>query len=108
MSFAGRFTCLRKQSGLTQSQMAEKIGTHLTQVRRYESGDAQPSLEILKRIALAFNLSTDGLLFEDSERELESELRLRLEAIQKMDEEEQEITLIVLDALILRHQVTKK
>ncbi|RUB20515.1 XRE family transcriptional regulator, partial [Pseudomonas aeruginosa] len=59
MSFTERFLQLRKQHGLTQQQMAETVGIHITQVKRYESGEAQPSLEILKKVATAFNVTTD-------------------------------------------------
>ena len=46
MSFSTRFLQLRKEHRLTQPQMADKMGIHLTQVRRYESGETQPSLGI--------------------------------------------------------------
>ncbi|WP_047686454.1 MULTISPECIES: helix-turn-helix transcriptional regulator [Xenorhabdus] len=104
MSFSTRFLQLRKQHSLTQPQMAERVGIHLTQVRRYESGEAQPSLDILKRIAVTFNVSADWLIFEEEEREPQDELKLKFEAVKQMDEEEQRSVISVLDALILKHQ----
>ena len=68
MSFSTRFLQLRRQHGLTQPQMADKVGIHLTQVRRYESGEAQPSLNILRRIAVTFNVTADWLIFEKGEQ----------------------------------------
>nr|WP_254892003.1 helix-turn-helix transcriptional regulator [Salmonella enterica] len=107
MSFSTRFLQLRKGHGLTQPQMADKVGIHLTQVRRYESGEAQPSLEILKRIAVTFSVSADWLIFEDGEREPQDELKLKFEAIKQMDEEELKSVTSVLDALILKHQARR-
>nr|WP_249535427.1 helix-turn-helix transcriptional regulator [Escherichia coli] len=107
MSFSTRFLQLRKEHGLTQPQMADKVGIHLTQVRRYESGEAQPSLEILKRIAVTFIVSADWLIFEDGEREPQDELKLKFEAIKQMDEEELKSVTSVLDALILKHQARR-
>ena len=107
MSFSTRFLQLRKEHGLTQPQMADKVGIHLTQVRRYESGEAQPSLEILKRIAVTFSVSADWLIFEDGEREPQDELKLKFEAIKQMDEEELKSVTSVLDALILKHQARR-
>ena len=107
MSFSTRFMSLRKEHGLTQPQMADKVGIHLTQVRRYESGEAQPSLDILKRIALTFNVSADWLIFEDGEREPQDELKLKFEAIKQMDEEELKSVTSILDALILKHQAKR-
>lgn len=107
MSFSTRFLQLRKEHGLTQPQMADKVGIHLTQVRRYESGEAQPSLEILKRIAVTFSVSADWLIFEEGEREPQDELKLKFEAIKQMDEEELKSVTSVLDALILKHQARR-
>ncbi|MBD2826781.1 helix-turn-helix transcriptional regulator [Xenorhabdus sp. 5] len=107
MSFSARFLQLRKQHSLTQPQMADRVGIHLTQVRRYESGEAQPSLDILKRIAVTFNVSADWLIFEEEEREPQDELKLKFEAVKQMDEEEQRSVTAVLDALILKHQAKR-
>lgn len=107
MSFSARFLQLRKQHGLTQPQMADKVGIHLTQVRRYESGEAQPSLDILKRIAVTFNVSADWLIFEEGEREPQDELKLRFEAVKQMDEEELRSVNSILDAMILKHQAKR-
>ncbi len=107
MSFSTRFLQLRKQHGLTQPQMADKVGIHLTQVRRYESGEAQPSLDILKRIAVTFNVSADWLIFEEGEREPQDELKLKFEAVKQMDEDEQKSVISILDAMILKHQAKR-
>lgn len=104
MSFTERFSQLRKQHGLTQQQMADVVGIHISQVKRYESNEAQPSLEILKKVATAFNVTTDWLVFEENEREPQDELRLKFETIAQMDEEERRSVLILLDAMILKHQ----
>nr|WP_082919356.1 helix-turn-helix transcriptional regulator [Pseudomonas chengduensis] len=107
MSFAERFLQLRKQHVLTQQQMAETVGIHITQVKRYESGEAQPSLEILKKVATAFNVTTDWLVFEQGEREPQDELKLKFEAVAQMDEDERRSILALLDAMILKHQTKR-
>lgn len=104
MSFSARFLQLRKEHGLTQPQMAEKVGIHLTQVRRYESGDALPSLDILKRIAVTFSVTADWLIFEEGEREPQDELKMKFEAVKQMNEDEQKSVISILDAMILKHQ----
>jgi len=107
MSFPARFIQLRKQHGLTQQAMADATGIHITQVKRYEAGTAQPSLEIIKKIALAFNVATDWLIFEDGEREPADDLKLKFEAVQQMDVDEQKVIKSVLDGLILKHQARR-
>lgn len=40
----------RKRAGLTQPQLAEKVGIHQNSYSRYENGTRQPSFELLIRI----------------------------------------------------------
>lgn len=44
---------LRTKKGLTQFQLAKKVGTHQSAIARLESGDANPSVKLLERIAQA-------------------------------------------------------
>lgn len=47
----------RLRKGLTQSQLAEKVGTRQPVISRLERGEGNPSLETLQRIAGALNVS---------------------------------------------------
>jgi len=55
------------------------FGTHITQFKHYEADEAdeaQPSLDIFRKIIVAFSLSTDWSIFEEGEREPRDELKL--------------------------------
>ena len=41
----------RNKAGLTQKELAERIGTRQSNVSRIENGNSNPSIAILKRIA---------------------------------------------------------
>lgn len=41
----------RKAAGLTQKQLAEKMGTKQANISRFENGNANPSLEFLQKMA---------------------------------------------------------
>ena len=107
MSFPTRFLQLRNDNGLTQQGMADTVDIHITQVKRYEAGTAQPSLEILKKIATAFHVTTDWLIFDDGEREPSDELRLQFEALQGFSPEEKLVAKNVLEGLILKHDANR-
>lgn len=90
MSFPERLAALRKERGFTQQQMADQIGMHVSQLKRYESGASQPTIEVFRRIALALNVSANMLLFEPEERGPDEHLKLQFEAVSKFDEKERE------------------
>ena len=41
----------RKAAGLTQKQLAEKMGTKQANISRFENGNANPSLDFLQKMA---------------------------------------------------------
>lgn len=104
MSFTTRFLQLRKQQGLTQQQMADLTQLHVTQVRRYEAGEAQPSLDAIKKVALAFHVSADWLIFEAEEREPKDNLKLKFEAVAQLNDEEKHVVITLIDSMLLKHQ----
>ena len=53
---------LRKQSHMTQSELAEKIGKGTSTLQKYELGLLEPSIETLTKLSDIFNVSIDYLL----------------------------------------------
>lgn len=104
MSLPTQLIALRKDKGLTQQQMADTIGIHVNSLKKYEAGQAQPSLDALKKIAIALHVSTDFLLFDEHERVPENDLALKLEAVNEMPEDEQMVIREVLESLIIKYQ----
>lgn len=107
MAFSERLGQLRKERGLTQQGLADLAGVHLTQIQRYEAGTAQPTLDVMKKLAIALTASTDWLLFEENERGPNDELKLQFEAVRQFDEEDRKTALEVLEGLILKHQAKR-
>ena len=106
MSFAERIVSLRKQQGLTQQGLSDATGIHVQQIKRYEGGTSQPTAEALKKLALVLHVTSDFLLFEDGERDPEDDLKLRFEAVAAMSLEDQGVAKAVLDAIIVKSQLT--
>jgi len=104
MSIAARLIGLRKDKAMTQQEMADAIGLHVNQVRRYETGSAQPSLEALKKIAVAMSVTIDSLVFADNERGPDEELKLQFEAVSRMSLEDRRAIKALLDGMIIKHQ----
>ena len=107
MDFPERLATLRKERGLTQQALAERVGIHVSQLRRYEAGGAQPTLDVLRRLAVALSVSADRLVFDTDERGPQDDLLLHLEAIQHLDDDEQAIVRTVIESVLLRHQARR-
>ena len=58
---------LRKQKGLTQTDIAEKLDIKRTMISAYEEGRSEPKLASLNILAGVFNVSVDELLNRDIE-----------------------------------------
>lgn len=95
---------LRRERNLTQQEMADAIGVHVNQIRRYEAGATQPSLDVLKKIALTMNVTIDSLVFGEGERDPTDDLRLQFEAVSRMPEEERKIVKALLEGMIVKYQ----
>jgi transcriptional regulator with XRE-family HTH domain len=104
MDFPQRLVQRRKARSLTQQALADLAGTHLTQIQRYEKGEAQPTLEIIRKLSKALAVSADALLFDEDERGPDDLLRLQFEALQQFDDDERQTAQAVLEGLILKHQ----
>ena len=107
MDFPQRLVALRKEKGLTQQALADKVGVHVMQIRRYEGGNSQPTLDVIRRLAIALSVSADTLLFDPEDRGPSDDLRLQFEALAQFDPEARQVAKTVLDGLILQHQARR-
>ena len=60
--FGERLTALRKARGLTQVELARKIGSSQRAISRYETIADRAPAPVLAKLALALGVSTDELL----------------------------------------------
>jgi transcriptional regulator with XRE-family HTH domain len=65
---------LRKEKGLTQSEVAEAMGLDRSTYGKYETGDSIPDLDKLSWLAAYFDVSTDYLLGRSNIKKPASEI----------------------------------
>ena len=102
-----RLAALRKERGLTQQALADRIGGHVQQLKRYEAGSSQPTLEVIRNLATALSVTSDQLLFGKDERGPDEDLRLQFEAVSRFDEEEKRVVRSLLEGMILKHEARR-
>ncbi len=107
MNFGKRLAALRKVRSLTQLVLAEKVGCHVTMIRRYEANETQPTLEVIRKLAVALGVSADALVFDEHERGPDDDLRLQFEALSQFTPEEKQIVRVLLESLILKHDASR-
>lgn len=107
MAFPQRLAAIRKQRGLTQSQLADKIGLHVSQVRRYEGATSQPTLDVLRNLALSLSVTTDELVFDEGERGPDDDLRLQFEAASHLDPEDKRVIKSLIEGILLKHEAKR-
>jgi transcriptional regulator with XRE-family HTH domain len=105
MDFPQRLATIRKDRGLTQHTLAERVGVHVSQIRRYEGGTSTPTLDVLRKLAIALSVSADTLVFDENERGPDDDLRLQFEATARLSDEEKQTVRRVLEGLLLAHDV---
>lgn len=65
---------LRKQSGMSQSELAEKLNVSRQSVSKWETDAAVPDLDKLVKMAEIFEVSLDGLVKGETEEKKEKEV----------------------------------
>lgn len=105
--FSQRLAALRKERSLTQQQLSERVGVHVQQLKRYEAGSSQPTLDVIRNLAVALGASADLLLFGKDERGPDDDLRLQFEAVSRFSAEEKKVIKSLLDSMILTHEARR-
>lgn len=104
-NLGNRIQGLRKQLGLTQAQLADKIEVSHTQMARYEIKGVQPPADVLKKLAEVFGVSIDFLVNGDTNEKAQktlkdAELIKQFQKIEQMPEDEKKTVEKVISALI--------
>jgi transcriptional regulator with XRE-family HTH domain len=107
MNFPKQLADIRKFQGLTQQGLADAAQLHINQIRRYETGSAQPTLEGLIKLAKALHVSLDELVFDAEERGPSDRMKLLFEAVERLSEDEQAVIRELLEGMIVKYEARR-
>ena len=71
-TFGNRLCDLRRRAGLTQAELAEKLGITNKAVSKWENGRAKPTTDLIRKLAALYGVKVEELLREkEGEKKME-------------------------------------
>jgi transcriptional regulator with XRE-family HTH domain len=102
-----RLTELRQAAGLTQAQLAERIGVHSSNIGFWELSGTPPRGEVLPKLAHVLGVSVDELLGvtppKPKKQAAKGRLQLVFEAASKLPRRQQEKVAEFVEAFVAQH-----
>lgn len=104
---------LRSAAGLSQYDLSKKLDVHPAAISGWERGTRQPDLDMIKKIAGVFNVSTDFILgaerFENGLSALPSDLQVLFRSADwsTLSDDERRIITAVIKTVTEQHQKEK-
>lgn len=91
---------LRKAKSWSQEDLAKQISSSRIMVGKYERNDNAPSIDVIVKLAKAFNVSVDYLLGESLNASFDKEALCRLEEMEKLPGEEKQRIFHFIDLIV--------
>lgn len=113
VSFGDNLKRLRTEKNISQGELAGLIGMHSTHISRYERDLTQPTLEVIKKIAEALNISADTLIYGPQEEQAKTKIKDKdlltmFSKVQTLDKTDVTCIKNMLNAYILKTDLQQK
>lgn len=101
MEIGNKLNQLRKLSGMTQEQLAEKINVSRQTISKWESDSTSPDLESIVKISRIFHVSLDDLLREAKTGVTnKTDEQITLEDLMKINLHNRKMTMLLIGGLL--------
>jgi len=104
MDFGSLVSELRKQKGISQIDLASKLGIHKNVLGIYERNEVFPSIDIARRVADILDVSLDYLTGKD-DVQIDKITSTRILEVSKFDEQDKNHIFSVIDAFIAKRKI---
>jgi transcriptional regulator with XRE-family HTH domain len=91
---------LRKAKSWSQEDLAKEIGSSRIMIGKYERNDNAPSIEVLLKMARAFDVTVDYLIGEGQLSTYDKDVLKRIEDIEQLDDETRSKLFFLIDNII--------
>lgn len=107
LDIGSKITQLRKAKKWSQEDLAKQINSSRVMIGNYERNTNSPSVDILLKIAKAFDVSVDYLIGEGQLSIYDKETLKRLEDIEQLDEDTKNKLFFLIDNVIQNFKTKK-
>jgi transcriptional regulator with XRE-family HTH domain len=104
MDFGSIVVELRKEKGISQTDLAKQLGIHKNVLGRYERDEVKPSIEVARNIADILDVSLDYLTGK-TDVEIDKVTAKRILEVSKFNEEDKDHIFSVIDAFIAKRKI---
>lgn len=110
--FGDNLKKIRVEKNVSQQELADLIRTHSTHISRYERNLAAPSIDVVKKIAEALDVSTDTLIYGTQDEKVknslkDNELLTMFAKVQSLSNKQQDTVKDFLSAFVLKTDLQK-
>ena len=109
MTVNEKIKVLRKKRGLSQQQLADMVGIHITHMSRIENGHNLPSLDVFKRLVDIFEVSPEYLLYNDAEEGdfdvQDRSLFERIRLMDKLEDKDKQALIQIIDTMLTKQRM---
>lgn len=109
MKLHDKIKMLRKKKGLSQQQLADVVGIHITHMSRIENSHNLPSLDVFKKLVDLFEVKPEYLLYDDAdEGEFDIKDRNlfdRIRLLDKLDDKDRRALIQIIDTMLTKQRM---
>jgi len=104
MNFGTLVADLRKEKGISQTDLASQLGIHKNVLGRYERNEVFPSIDIARKIADILEVSLDYLTGKQ-DVQIDKDTSYRILEVSKFEATDKDHIFSVIDAFIAKRKI---
>jgi len=113
VSFGDNLKLIRTSKKISQGELASKVNMHATHISRYERNVTAPSIEVLKKLADALDITIDELIYGTGDNKAENtindnELIKLFKKVQILNDKQKETVKDLLNAFLFQKEMQQR
>ncbi|TKF97408.1 helix-turn-helix transcriptional regulator [Vibrio sp. F13] len=99
--FSAKIREIRESKNLNQEAVAAALNVSKNTYLSYEKGSQSPKLETVEKLAKFYGLPITAII-SNEETQIDSQLKSKLAMIEKLNDEEKNTLMIIIESLVMR------